>query len=275
MKSFSAKLVILLIIYQIYQSTADSDVTNESIPQSAAIVNGKLAEEGEFPWHVLLILNETETMFKICGGSIISNKWVLTAAHCIYNIDKLFLGFGTIALHNSPINMTSTKFFIHPDFTKNFIDNDIGLVELPTPLDFTPNIQPINLVSTADISNDFVGAKAIISGFGQLKNKVYEYSSWLQWTTVEIISNTICAELFNEPIDNNFLCGRGWEGAQSGPCDGDSGGALVTMSESNKLIQIGVLSFSKEDNCSIYPAGYSRVTSYLGWIHDVTGLNNN
>ncbi|XP_037809738.1 collagenase-like [Lucilia sericata] len=243
------------------------------MPQSAAIISGTQAALGQFPWHVLLKIDETdEGTYDICGGSIISNKWVLTAAHCIYNIKSLVMAFGTIQLDNNSIIMDCPNYYIHPSYNDDYFTDDIGLIELITPLNFTHNIQAIDLVALSESTNDFVGAQGIISGFGTTSDKIYKPSQWLLWTTVEIVNNSRCAKVHKVPNDNRTMCAIGWNGTNQSPCISDSGGALVWKNKSNKLVQIGVINFAAK-RCSKQPTGYARLTTYLKYIQDVTGLN--
>ncbi|XP_037809739.1 collagenase-like [Lucilia sericata] len=265
MKIFSTKLILLGILCRIYLTTAKSS------GQSAAIISGTQAALGQFPWHVLFKI-KTGRAIQLCAGSLISNKWVLTAAHCIYNIsNNLVMAFGTIELRNNPINMTSTKFFIHPAYKPNVLTDDIGLIELPTPLNFTDNIKAIDLVSSTETSNDFLAAQGTISGFGATKDKVDIPSDWLLWTTVEILNNSVCAQMFHIPNDNRTMCGKGWNGSNQSPCYGDSGGALVWKNQFDKFVQIGIVSFAKR-NCSNFPSSYVRLTTYLDYIRNITGI---
>ncbi|XP_037809800.1 collagenase-like [Lucilia sericata] len=241
--------------------------------QSEAIISGSRAALGQFPWHVILRRDEEDTL--LCGGSIISNKWVLTASHCIYNLSSVLLTFGTIDLFNYENNMTSTKLYTYPDFDAENIINDISLIELPTPLNFTKNIKSIGLVSSIEASNDFVGAEGIIIGFGQTANIAEDSSDVLLWANVEIINITTCAKAYEEEsIEDTVMCGIGYNNnADISPCDGDSGGALVWKNKYNNYVQIGIISFTVKNKCSEYPTGYTKITSYLNYINNITGLN--
>ncbi|KNC24639.1 hypothetical protein FF38_01176 [Lucilia cuprina] len=224
--------------------------------QNGAIISGHIAEEGQFPWHVLLRRDIEDEL--LCGASVISNKWVLTAGHCVDELDSVVLVFGRIELDVDDPMMTATKFHIHPDYNDNDLTDDLALIELPSVLNFTNNIQPIELVSTSEASNDFVGAKCYVTGFGRTSENSKENSEWLQWTTLEIINNTICADEFHEAdIEDTIICSIGWNGTNQSPCDGDSGGALVWRNQANKFVQIGIHSFSKK-KCSQFPSAFTR-----------------
>ncbi|XP_037809759.1 collagenase-like [Lucilia sericata] len=268
MKTFLAKLSILWIV-----CTLNVQIQAEPSSQNEAIVSGWQAAEGQFPWHVILRRDAGDQL--LCGASLISDKWVLTCAHCLEEEDSVLVVFGSIQLSNSDVNMTSTKLYIYPHYDEENLINDMGLVELPTPVTFSNNIQAITLVTAEEeaLKNHFIGAKAIISGFGWISDMANMNNEWLLWTSVDVIDNSICAHVYNEEIEDSIICAQGPNGTYQSPCDGDSGGALVWKNEANNFVQIGIYSFSKKNNCSRFPSGYTRVSSYLDYIHNITGLN--
>ncbi|XP_037809751.1 collagenase-like [Lucilia sericata] len=267
MKIFSSKIITLGIICRIYLTNAASN------SQSAPIISGTRAELGQFPWHVLLAIYATEEEeLEVCGGSILSEKWVLTAAHCIHEIQVLVMAFGTIEFDDTPIMINSDDFFIHPEYDDVNLINDIALIELPTPLNFSDNIKTIDLVSSREINNTFIGVQGTICGFGTTSELSKENSEWLLWTTIEIVNNTECDRAYDEQTPATVMCGIGWNATKQSPCVGDSGGALVWKNENDTFIQIGIISYAKR-NCSQYPVGYTRVAPFLDFINNITGLN--
>ncbi|XP_023300284.2 chymotrypsin-like protease CTRL-1 [Lucilia cuprina] len=258
-------MIILGIIFPIYLTIV------ASYNQNAAIIDGKRAELGQFPWHVLLRINEFEDEIQVCGGSIISEKFVLTAAHCFYGPFYVELVFGTIELDSNDTTMVSREVFIHPEFEKNTFRNDIAVIELPEELEFTDNIQPIQLVTSAQASNDFIGTDVIITGYGRTLGYVTKISDWLLWASLEIVNNSVCDRAYNTPMRDTEMCAIGLSGSDMSPCKGDSGGALVMKTDNNTMVQIGIFSFLK-GNCSEYPTGHTRVTKFLDFIHNVTEL---
>ncbi|XP_037809760.1 coagulation factor IX-like [Lucilia sericata] len=102
MKYICSKLINLYILYKLMLLYF---LTNASIPQSAAIIRGTRAALGEYPWQVVIKKNPSDLL--LCGGSIINNKWILTAAHCIECRDPIYMLFGTIRLLSAAINRTS------------------------------------------------------------------------------------------------------------------------------------------------------------------------
>ncbi|XP_023300288.2 chymotrypsin BI-like [Lucilia cuprina] len=260
------KLVLFGIICQIHLTII------ASYEQSAPIVSGKKAARGQFPWHVIIWVDEEDDDVDTCGGSIISNIWILTAAHCLDGENYAALIFGTIDVWNYQLNMSSSTFFLHPKFDPDTLFNDIALIKLPTALKFNKNVNKIDLISSKESSNNFLGAQAIISGFGRTRDAYVNLSRWLLWATVEIVPNTECDKAFKEKTPDTVMCAVGANGTRMSGCDGDSGGALVWKNSANKFVQIGVYSYATPRKCSEFPSGYTRITSFLDFIRNVTGL---
>lgn len=124
---------------------------------------GVKAKSGQFPWFASLLLQDKH----LCGGFLISNKFVLTAGHCIVD------NFDSVALGNTNVNQKCIvkkvkQIIIHPDYyldkEKKNITNDIALIELETPVIFSNTIKPIKLATRKDGNLD--GKESFIAGFG-------------------------------------------------------------------------------------------------------------
>ncbi|XP_064538848.1 brachyurin isoform X2 [Drosophila montana] len=237
------------------------------------IISGQRAAAGQFPWQVILKRDEWDDL--LCGGSIISNSWVLTAGHCAYGRDSLYLVFGTVELNaEQALNMTSTQLFVHPNYNDK-MNNDVALVQLPQPLIFSSSVQPIQLVSSSQSANSYVGTQATIAGFGLIDDEYLDYSQELLYAQVQIIANDKCLTIFGAGVVlDSTICAEGNAGSNMSTCSGDSGGPLIVYSSSaGGWIQIGINSFVAEDQCTAgYPSGYVRITSFLDYIAETTGL---
>ncbi|XP_065363276.1 chymotrypsin BI-like [Calliphora vicina] len=257
------QVVILLVLFTLYIKQVQTIATNERI------ISGSQAAVNQFPWHVLLKRDEFDVL--LCGGSLISNSWVLSAAHCFNNITSVFLVFGTIDLYNDDINMTSTAIFKHPHFDAETFHHDISLIQLPQALNFSNSIQAIELITCAQAEHDFIGTPAIITGFGQLDDEDDGLPDILQWAPVEIVNTSSCAEVFGDDLAmDTHICTSGYTSI----CDGDSGGALVWLNDYDSFVQIGINSFVAVNRCEQnFPAVYVRLYYYMGFIQNITGIN--
>ncbi|XP_061400962.1 brachyurin [Musca vetustissima] len=240
---------------------------------ASRIVSGYQADPGQFPWQVIIKQDEFDDL--LCGGSIISDSWVLTAGHCCYGHESLLLVFGTIDLYNdTALNMTATEFTIHPQYNPTNYNNDVCLIELPQPLTFSRYIAPITLMPQAMVSENLTGTVAAISGFGLQNDEYMDASDVLLWAQVQIINNSECSGVY-EPglVIESTLCAKGFDIANMSICNGDSGGALVTRNPDYNYVQIGINSFVPMDQCTEgLPSAYARLSYFLPFIYKVTGL---
>lgn len=164
LKSFSVFVVVLLLT-----TTVSSDVTFRNLPfrnHNTRIVNGFQANPGQFPHQALLEITLPQGS-AVCGGSLLNNEWILTAAHCAVSASqfKISLGAQTFDNPSEPgrvIDTTTTK-IVHPQYSSFSATNDLSLIKLSRKIDFTDRIQPVLLPKSAD---SFEGQDVIASGWG-------------------------------------------------------------------------------------------------------------
>ncbi|XP_073835351.1 brachyurin [Musca autumnalis] len=237
------------------------------------IVSGYKASPGQFPWQVIIKEDEFDDL--LCGGSIISDTWVLTAGHCCYGYDSLLLVFGTIELYDeTALNMTATNINVHPQYNPTNYNNDVCLIGLPEALNFSTDIAPITLMPTAMTSENLTGSVASISGFGIMNDEYMDASEELLWAQVQVIDNDDCSGVY-EPglVIASTLCAKGYDIANMSICNGDSGGAMVMRHPDYNWIQIAINSFVPMDQCTeALPSAYARLSYFLPYIYNVTGL---
>lgn len=235
---------------------------NDTYPR---IIKGKNGTKGQFPHQALLFMSFTNGKNSTCGGSVISNKWVLTAAHCVNGADsvQVHLGAWHIRAFDEPgrLIINASSFFTHPLYFPLFILNDVALVQLPYAVQFTDLIQPIQLPQSDD---NFHNTSVITSGFGLINENTKQLPDIIQWADMRTIDNIRCAHEIGKPLEawvlrRNVICVIGDAGVSS--CYGDSGGPLITHDN----VLIGVTSFGNGcENGS--PSVFARVTTYIDWI---------
>lgn len=217
----------------------------------------------------------SSSQFSVCGASIISDTFILTAAHCTRGFSSFDLGFGSIDFNNPSFSVTASKKIEHTGYNPTNLNNDISLIQLPVRLDWSTTIQPVQLPSYSQVSTTFLGRQATVSGFGKTKDANTQVSDRLMYVNVRVIGNSECSALYGTDIVRAFtLCSRGWDANKQSTCQGDSGGPLVTFdNDLGENIIIGVVSFVSSRGCEAEdPAGFVRVTSYLDWIKQNTGI---
>ncbi|EFX79603.1 chymotrypsin-like protein [Daphnia pulex] len=237
---------------------------------ASRIVGGTEAVPNSLPWQVALFIDDKY----FCGGSLISNEWVMTAAHCadgavFFNI---LLGSHNVRLaaadEPTRVEVTSFDYTVHPDWASLRIRNDVALIKLPAPIEFTPEIQPICMAPSTE--PDHVGDILHNSGWGKPSDAAAGISPTLNEVYMPCMSNDECAAYFGNTIQPGNICTDTTGGHSA--CNGDSGGPLSYIN-GGVYNQVGIVSFGSSAGCEVgYPAAYTRVSYYADWISSVTGL---
>ncbi|XP_047996050.1 collagenase-like [Leguminivora glycinivorella] len=234
------------------------------------IVGGsQTATADAYPYKAGIVVTLTSGWTSVCGGSLLSDTRVLTAAHCWWdgrNQARTFtIVLGSLKLFSGGTRVDSTAVTVHASWNPDDVLFDVAMVKIGS-VKFNNNIQPIPLPSAADVNQDFSGVTAVAAGFGKTSDSQNSFptTTSLHHVTLQVITNTVCQKSFDVPIHGSHLCTNGVNGF--GTCDGDSGGPLTTV-WNNQRILIGVTSFGIGDRCQGgYPSVFSRVTAYLNWI---------
>ncbi|KAM3961476.1 transmembrane protease serine 9-like [Aphomia sociella] len=234
------------------------------------IVGGIPAALGQYPYQAGLISDIVGISGRgVCGGSLISNSRVLTAAHCWY--DGINQGWrftvilGSTLLFSGGTRLESSAVVTHPNYLPLLVRNDIAVIYLPTSVPTSATISPISLPSGPELLEDFAGSSAIASGFGLTSdNGGIGNDQFLSFVSLNVITNSACSLAFPLIVQDSNICTSGIGGV--GTCNGDSGGPLVVV-RNNRQILIGVTSFGSAFGCQAnLPAAYARVTSFVDFI---------
>ncbi|XP_032429416.1 tryptase-like [Xiphophorus hellerii] len=236
------------------------------------IVGGQDASPGRWPWQVSLQRKGFGNPFHQCGGSLITKNWVLTAAHCVSGTrpSDLQVSLGRHQLQggntNTQVNMGVAQIFVHPGYgSKTF--NDIALLRLSSPVQFTDYIRPVCLAASGSRFNN--GTVSWVTGWGNVAEEVpLPPPQTLQEVKVPVIGNRQCSCSYgNGVITDNMICSGVLSGGKDA-CQGDSGGPMVNEQRS-RWIQSGVVSFGLGCARPNLPGVYTRVSRYQSWINSV------
>uniref|UniRef100_A0A3B3DUN7 ST14 transmembrane serine protease matriptase n=1 Tax=Oryzias melastigma TaxID=30732 RepID=A0A3B3DUN7_ORYME len=221
------------------------------------IVGGQNAELGEWPWQVSL---HFQTQGHVCGASIISEKWLLSASHCFrYSYDGLQSQFSFDAAQSRKVKRIIT----HPSYNDITYDYDIALMELEEPLEFTKTVQPICLPAATHVFP--MGMSCWVTGWGVLREQG-QLAKTLQKASVKMINETVCREYLTNPLTSRMLCSGILSGGVDA-CQGDSGGPLSCFEESGaKWFQAGIVSWGEGCARRNKPGVYTRVSALRDWI---------
>merc|ERR1712142_1350900 len=213
------------------------------------IVGGTVTEVNEYPWQVGLVGSGGSRPF--CGGSVIGDRWVLTAAHCTgsSSIQVLLGEHDTSSSNDNVVRKNVVRVIDHPSYDRSTLDYDFSLLQLDSAIDFASNehIRPVCLPS--DDSNTYAGQQATVTGWGTTSSGG-STSSTLREVVVQVLSNTECTNkgYTTSDITANMIC-AGVEAGGKDSCQGDSGGPLVSSGSGDGTTagqnyeQIGVVSW--------------------------------
>ncbi|XP_022911899.1 chymotrypsin-2-like [Onthophagus taurus] len=243
--------------------------TTNGLSIQPKVVNGTDATDGKYPYAVSV----RYFGYHECGGSIIGDRWILTAAHCIYSslVSNATVLYGTVHLQNgeSPESYTAKviQLIQHDRYTAlaPSYENDIGLIKLKEPLQFNDRVQPVNLAES--VSPTPAGESGVLVGWG------YEIDNGsvpeiLQQVELMIYSDVACFEAHHGEAQIHVHLCAGYPEGGKGQCTGDSGGPLTVNGT-----QYGIVSWSVKP-CAVagYPGVYSKVSTYRQWIYNKTGI---
>ncbi|KAK0415094.1 hypothetical protein QR680_011768 [Steinernema hermaphroditum] len=250
------------------------------------IFGGSPAAAGQYPFFVALQMNG---YWHTCGGSLISNWHVLTAAHCIWSPDSPYrfayqaeqaftqsysIRMGTnLQTGGQTYRVSWAK--VHPYYNRINLYNDIAVIGLAAPVQYNNLIKPIRLMRGRAGPQQ---ATAIGMGYMRYDPRTRPPSALspntLQQLPVTIDADWTCqSRLFPVHMRDFTLC---LQGNRAGVLPGDSG-SPVLANRGNQWWQIGIASFADHmgyiknlNGQTFAPAGYVRVSSYCPFIAQVT-----
>ncbi|CAH1246895.1 OVCH1 [Branchiostoma lanceolatum] len=257
---------------------------NPAIPRTqwvvpgSRVVGGTEAEPGSWPWQVSLRPVDDET-WHFCGGSIISEEWVVTAAHCVDGDYKPLVVVGEHTREDEgddperAVVATATT-INHPDFNWWTMVNDVALLKLASPLTFSDRVSPLCLADSSMVTSPTTFCT--ITGWGTMAEGGDCCPNELQQADVPIVEDDHCKQTYQQLFRQSFglvpmmrparhLCAGYTEGGVDS-CQGDSGGPLTCQAPDGTYYQAGVVSYGEGCGQENIPGVYTRVTSVYEWI---------
>ncbi|XP_068244022.1 phenoloxidase-activating factor 1-like [Palaemon carinicauda] len=266
-------------------------------PSHRRIVGGNITSPGDYPWMAVFGYKDigTDDIEYLCAGSVINDRYILTAAHCVSpqllsvkSLEVIGLGdwdlkqfgkdcqatlTGNICADPS-VNVTHEEIIIHPNYTKRgFQSDDIALIRLSRKIDISGVfIHPVCLppqglsARNAMIRSATERPEAVVTGWGMTENGTT--SDRLLQVIVPYVEKIDCNTTFSGTIFEEQLCMGGERGKDS--CGGDSGGPLILGGPSGPpYLQVGVVSYGST-SCGLQsvPGIYTDVTFYRDWIEE-------
>jgi secreted trypsin-like serine protease len=263
------------------------------------ITGGTEAPEGKYPWQVRLY-SSMDDQIGFCGGSIIDDKWILTAAHCLLDTDAVVVGYGNND-RTKTTKIESEKIIVHPGYIAGE-KADVALVKLKEPIPDAKAKAIVYAEQDKDLLPD--GASVTVTGWGAiwdfqafqnavdvmagrrtvserklLNDEELQAPRKLHEVDIQVIEPTECKSVYqslNVPafsIGETEICATGLTGGKDS-CFGDSGGPLVAAADNERgYAQVGIVSWGPQCGNPLYPGVYTRVSSFSKWIKDNMSAN--
>ncbi|XP_018365414.1 PREDICTED: venom protease [Trachymyrmex cornetzi] len=274
-----------------FRQSTNSASNSLSVPQCGMsnvevdrIVGGTEAVAGEFPWmtrlgYIFGFIDGEQMMSWMCGGTLISPRHILTAAHCFSEIPDFLLGYiariGDVDCNSDndgadPVDVFIEEIIIHDEYNDLTHENDVAVLKTDRKISFTTKRLPACLPPGNLKNQNLEGMETFIAGWGTTKYQGTSSDKLLK-ATVFITKQKECKDAYSKDyyavIDNRTVCARN-DGIDS--CQGDSGGPL--MLQNGNTTVVGIVSWGKGCASKNYPGVYTDVSSFLSFIKEAMTL---
>ncbi|XP_053619220.1 trypsin CFT-1-like [Plodia interpunctella] len=269
---------VLIIIVCSYADPIDRQRLNITVqspplrPATNRIIGGTETTIEQYPFVIQLRVNNQLQ----CGGSLLTMRHVLTAAHCFYdqlnNIippSVLSIRAGSSRLSSGGSIVRVSMYVVHEAYNHLTLDNDIAVVVLASTLRNSTSINSLGIPNLGFVVPD--NSTVVHAGWGRTDMNVHTPSEVLRHVAVYVVNHTLCATRYREiqvlqgvpaTITQNMICAGVIDVGGRDACQGDSGGPLLFNN-----VLVGVISWGAGCAQARYPGVNARVSSYTNWIN--------
>ncbi|XP_036414698.1 LOW QUALITY PROTEIN: trypsin-2-like [Colossoma macropomum] len=222
------------------------------------IVGGYECKAHSQPWQVSL-----NAGYHFCGGSLVNENWVVSAAHCYKSRIEVRLGEHNIQVtENTEQFIPSALVIRNPNYDSWTIDNDIMLIKLSRPATLNEYVQPVALPKDCAPA----GTMCTVSGWGNTMSSTADRNK-LQCLEIPILSEKDCQNSYPGMITNSMFCAGYLEGGKDS-CQGDSGGPVVCNNQLQGVVSWGYGCAEKD-----HPGVYAKVCKFIPWLQQTMASN--